>query len=179
MAYSPTINGQALCLRPFGCDLISARYIGWLNDPVLMQYSRQRFLKHSVASCEAFANSFDNNSPSFFWAILAKEPTLGHIGNLTAIVDANNRVAELTIMIGERNAHGKGLGLEAWQLAMDYLVEHAGIRKIAAGTMALNIPMIKIMQKTGMFEDGLRSRHFLYQDREVDCVMFAKFACLP
>lgn len=175
MASSPIISGQALSLNPFSRYLISARYIGWLSDPILMQYSRQRFLTHSVASCEAFANSFDN-SPSFFWAIIAKDPALGHIGNLTANVDVHNRVADLTIMIGERNAQGKGLGLEAWQLAMNYLVEHAGIRKIAAGTMAVNIPMIKIMQKTGMFEDGLRRRHFLYQDREVDCVMFAKFA---
>lgn len=175
MASSPVLIGDKFVLRPFAEDLISPRYIDWLNDRELMKYSRQRFFTHTSESCLVFANTFAD-SPSYFWGIVANDPALGHIGNLTANVDAHNRVADLTIMVGEAKAQGQGFGLAAWRLAMSYLLTQAGLRKVAAGTMAVNAPMIKIMQKSGMVEDGLRSRHFLYQDQEVDCVMYAKFA---
>lgn len=174
MATSPVLTGEVFVLRPFGEDLISARYIGWLNDSQLMQYSRQRFLVHTRESCLAFADSY-RDSPHYFWGIVADDPALGHIGNLTANVDVNNRVADLTILVGEASAQGKGFGLAAWSLAMSWLLGPGGFRKVAAGTMAVNTPMIRIMQKSGMVVDGVRSRHFLYQEREIDCVMYGKF----
>jgi [ribosomal protein S5]-alanine N-acetyltransferase len=178
MAASALLQGQGFVLRPFAEDLISARYIAWLNDRQLMQYSRQRFLAHTPQSCRAFTESY-TDSPHYFWGIIADDPALGHIGNMTANVDLHNCVADLTILVGEAKAQGKGFGLAAWSLAMSWLLGPAGFRKVAAGTMAVNTPMIRIMQKSGMVEDGNRSRHFLYQEREVDCVMYAKFAASP
>lgn len=175
MAASPVLQGHGFILRPFGEDLISPRYVGWLNDRQLMQYSRQRFLVHTPESCRAFAHSYQD-SPHYFWGLMANDPALGHIGNLTANVDVQNRVADLTILVGEAAAQGKGFGLAAWSLAMSWLLGPGGFRKVAAGTMAVNTPMIRIMQKSGMVEDGVRSRHFLYQEREVDCVIYGKFA---
>lgn len=175
MATSPLLQGQGFVLRPFAEDLITARYVGWLNDRQLMQYSRQRFLTHTPESCRAFADSY-TDGPHYFWGIVAEDPWLGHIGNLTANVDVHNRVADLTILVGEAKAQGKGFGLSAWSTAMSWLLGPAGFRKVAAGTMAINTPMLRIMQKSGMVEDGSRRRHFLYQDHEVDCIMYAKFA---
>ena len=173
MASSPTLKSPELSLVPFTSEFITARYIGWLNDAQLMQFSRQRFLTHTAETCLRFLQSFEN-SPSYFWAIAS--PDLGHIGNLTANVDVHNQVADLTIMVGEKNARGKGLGLAAWKIAMHYLLNDAGYRKVTAGTMATNTPMINIMQRSGMVEDGCRARQFLYNGQEVDCVMYAKFA---
>ena len=173
MAISPPVNNSNLILRPFDTELIKPRYIGWLNDAELMQFSRQRFYTHTSETCKKFADGF-LDSPSYFWAVIAKDPTLGHIGNLTANVDPHNRIAELTILIGERKAQGKGLGLQAWELAMDCLF-NLGFRKLTAGTMAVNLRMLNIIRRSGMIEDGVRAKHFLYQDKEVDCVLFAKF----
>jgi RimJ/RimL family protein N-acetyltransferase len=49
------------------------------------------------------------------------------------------------------------------------------MRKVTAGTMATNTGMLCIMKKAGMVEDGVRKRHFLADDREVDLIYAALY----
>jgi RimJ/RimL family protein N-acetyltransferase len=175
MASSPVLFGVGFVLRPFAEDLITPRYVGWLNDRELMKYSRQRFYDHDIESCSRFAASF-NDSPNYFWAILADDPQLGHIGNLTANVDSQNQLADLTLMVGAKEAQGMGFGAAAFALALDYLLKQGGMRKVTGGTMAINQGFLRVMQKSGMVEDGVRQRHFLYQGQEINCIMYAKYA---
>jgi RimJ/RimL family protein N-acetyltransferase len=79
------------------------------------------------------------------------------------------------ILIGEKDAHNRGYGLEALAAAFDFLFREAGIRKLTQGTMALNAPMLRVMQKLGMVPDGARKRHYLCQGQEVDVVHMAMF----
>jgi ribosomal-protein-alanine N-acetyltransferase len=173
MASSPVLHGPSVTLQPFSEAFISPTYVGWLNNAELMQFSRQRLHTHTIESCLQFFRSFQH-SPNYFWAIVASE--LGHIGNLTANVDNFNRVADLTIMVGDPRARGTGLAHAAWQTAMDYLLGAGSFRKVTAGTMSCNVPMVKLMQRSGMEPDGCRQRQFLYGAQEVDCVMYARFA---
>lgn len=173
MATSPMLYGLGVTLQPFSEAFISPAYLGWLNDAELMRFSRQRLHTHTAESCLQFFRSFEH-SPNYFWAIVADQ--FGHIGNITANVDDFNRVADLTIMVGDPHARGTGLALAAWQTAMDYLLGNGGFRKVTAGTMSCNVPMLKIMQRSGMELDGCRQKQFLYRGQEVDCVMYARFA---
>lgn len=173
MATSPVLHGHSITLEPFSEAFISQAYVGWLNDAQLMQFSRQRLHTHTPESCMQFLRSFEH-SPNYFWAIVADQ--LGHIGNLTANVDTYNGVADLTIMVGDPRARGTGLALAAWQTAIDYLLGECGFRKVTAGTMSCNLPMLKLMQRSCMYPDGRRQRQFLYDGQEVDCVMYARFA---
>ena len=173
MAASPVLQGPGVTLQPFSEAFISPTYIGWLNNAELMQFSRQRLHTHTTESCLQFLHTFEH-SPNYFWAIVANQ--LGHIGNLTANVDSFNRVADLTIMVGDPSTRGTGLALAAWQTAMNFLLGAGRFRKVTAGTMSCNVPMLKLMQRSGMEPDGCRQRQFLYGEQEVDCVMFARFA---
>ena len=175
MASSDILTAQHLDLRPFSEQYLTPRYVAWLNDKETVRYSEQRHRAHTLESCRAYAASFAA-SPSFFWAIVTHDPALGHIGNLTATVDAANRVADLAIVIGERRARGLGLGLEAWRRACRFLLTEAGLRKVTAGTMATNEPMLRVMAASGMFEEGRRRRQFLHEGRAVDLVFTALFA---
>jgi ribosomal-protein-alanine N-acetyltransferase len=175
MAESPILIAERLKLRPFNDDFLSERYVGWLNDEQTVRYSEQRHHTHTLESCRAYAQSFVN-SPNYFWAIFADNPSLGHIGNITATVDVPNRVAELAILIGDFRARGQGFGLEAWQRACRFLLDDSGMRKVAAGSMEINEPMLKIMRKSGMVEEGRRRRQFLVDGKAIDAVLMALFA---
>ncbi len=80
---------------------------------------------HTLESCRDYRQSFADTS-NHFWAIIAHDAALGHIGNINAYVDVENSVADVGIMIGERSAWGQGYGTEAWQAVCNYLLKECG-----------------------------------------------------
>lgn len=174
MAKLPELDTPRLRIVPFSEQWLTERYVNWLNDPEVVRYSEQRHRHHDLASCTAYFQSFEN-SPHFFCAILLRESDL-HIGNIGISVDLANRVADISILVGDRNCWGQGIGAEAWLAVQDELLAHQGVRKVSAGTMAINQGMLSVMKKCGMEEEGRRKRHFLCEGQEVDMVMAAVFA---
>lgn len=174
MALSQDIWTSRLRLTPFGVEHLTPRYLAWLNDRELMRYSEQRHRHHSRESCLAYLHSFAD-SPHYFWAIIGQEEGLGHIGNINAYVNEENFLADMGIVIGERHAQGQGYALEAWQAVVAYLFSSLGMRKVTAGTMVANRPMVELMRRAGMVEDGVRRRHYLCEGEEMDVIHMARF----
>jgi len=174
MAVSPIIESARLRIEPFAECHLSERYVGWLNDQQVVRYSEQRFRDHTLESCRTYWQSFAD-TPNYFWAIIAKDEALGHIGNLNAYVDLRHEVADLGILIGERGAWRRGYGLEAWRAACAYLFQNGIARKITAGCLANNVPMSRIMNRAGMVPDGVRTGHCLFEGRPVDVCHAALF----
>jgi RimJ/RimL family protein N-acetyltransferase len=113
-------------------------------------------------------------TPNYFWAI--EEIASGsHIGNLNAYVDPNNETADLGLLIGDKSASGKGLGTESWIAACDFLFRHRNVRKVTAGTLSVNVGMIRVCEKSGMQIDGRRSRQAILDGQEVDMIYYASF----
>jgi len=168
-----SIESKRLTLVPLTEERITPKYVAWLNDKELMQYSEQRHKSHSMVSCLTYLHSF-KQTPNLFYAIVAHDVDLGHVGNIIVYRDLPNAVAELSILIGEKCAHGQGFGLEAWQCMIDYLFAD-GVRKITAGTMSKNIAMLRIFEKSGMHIEGRRQQQLLCHGELVDYVLSAIF----
>jgi RimJ/RimL family protein N-acetyltransferase len=172
MAQSAILQCGSLELIPFSDRFMTARYVSWLNDKETVRYSEQRYKTHSSDSCRLYAASFAG-TPHYFWAIVYRGE---HVGNITATVDPRNKVADLAILVGEAAYRGRGIGLEAWKCAMSFLLGAGGMRKVTAGTMAANAPMLGVMRAAGMMEEGRRKAQFLLDGNPVDLVMMAAFA---
>jgi len=171
---STQIRTNRLLITPFRERHLSMRYVQWLNDPELMKYSEQRHKVHTLDTCREYYQSYKGTS-NLFWAIEEVQTQNKHIGNINAYIDIHNRLADVGILIGAKEAHGKGYGLEAWIGVGNFLFDSIGIRKLAAGTMSVNVPMIKLMLRAGMIDDGVRKNHYLHNGREVDIVYMALF----
>jgi RimJ/RimL family protein N-acetyltransferase len=174
MADIPTLTTERCIIEAFAERHLTERYVGWLNDAETMRFSEQRHRHHDLESCRRYASSF-TETPHYFAAIVAKDRTLGHIGNINAYVDVRNQVADLGILIGERSVWGLGYGTEAWRALSRFLLSDRGLRKITAGTLAINAGMLGIMRRCGMQEDGRRRRQYLCEGQEVDMVYGALF----
>lgn len=170
---SPLIEDTDIILYPFQVTHLTQKYIGWLNTPENVKYSELRHATHSYETCSEYLQSMIR-CKHFFWAI-THVATGHHMGNLTAYIDYRNRIADLAILIGEEQYKGKGYGKKAWQLASDYLLNIFGLRKISAGTMSVNIPMIKIFESCGMKIEAIREKHFIWNEQLVDILLAAKF----
>lgn len=90
--------------------------------------------------------------------------------------DLNNGLADVSILLGEKSLHGQGYGLEAWSLICDHLLNTVGVRKITAGTMACNLSMLRIMERSGMVQDGERMAHYLVDGKPTSILYRALFA---
>lgn len=169
-----SIRTVRLEIVPFSAAHLTPRYVGWLNDPEVVRYSDQRFRRHTLESCRAYWQSFEGTANGF-WAVVDRVGEHGHIGTLTSYLETTHSVANVGIMIGERSTWGHGYGLEAWNGLCGYLLRELGLRKVEAGTLEVNTPMVSIMRRSGMVEDGRRTRQCLFDGREVDIVFAALF----
>lgn len=169
-----TIETERLRIVAFSEEHLTAKYVSWMNDPEVVRFSNQRHRVHTLESCREFWLSF-TGTPHRFWAITAKDPAIGHIGNMHARIDSVHSIADVAILLGEKQYWGSGYGQEAWGATCGYLLRTMGMRKVTAGTLATNKPMLALMHRSGMTEDGIRVRHMLAEGQEVDIVHGALF----
>jgi RimJ/RimL family protein N-acetyltransferase len=174
MAQSPAIRTERLLITPFAERHLSVTYVSWLNDRALMRYSEQRHRAHTIESCREYWRSFAD-TPHYFWALEETANGLGHIGNMNAYVNQHNSLADLGILIGSPQARGQGYGPEAWSAVCHFLFEALGLRKITAGVLAVNRPMLRLAETVGMVEDGIRRRQYVCDGVEVDVIHLALF----
>lgn len=158
---------------PFTESFITDRYLGWLNDPEAVRFSRQRLYRHDRASALDYLRQMQD--PRYrFLAVLDRE-TGRHVGNLTLTIDRDNSAAEIAILIGERGLWGRGYGSDAWAAAMAYLHDGLGVRLVTSGCMAPNKGMVRVMEKAGMEPYYVQKDFFLLDGRPVDSVHYASW----
>lgn len=169
-----TISGQKVMLKKFTAVDINDTYIGWLNDPVTMRFSNQRFLRHDQQSSQRYLDSFERTSNTFYSVRDSASGSM--IGTMTAYISLAHGTADMGILIGDRSAWGQGFGLDAWTTLMNHLLIQANVRKITAGTLACNMPMLRLVAKSGMAADGQRKQQELVDSVPYDMLYFAKFS---
>jgi RimJ/RimL family protein N-acetyltransferase len=171
----PVLRLDRCTVRPFEEGHLTERYVSWLNDPEVVRYSEQRHRRHTLESCRVYFESFRGTADHFL-AIEAEIGQLGHIGNISVAVDVPNRVADVSILVGEKRCWGIGLATAAWCGVLAELLQEQKMRKVTAGTLEANEPMLRLIRRCGMQIEGKRSRQFLLDGWEVDLVMAAAFA---
>lgn len=168
----PVLEGPRVRLRDFGPGDINAAYIGWLNDPEVVRLSNQRFVKHDCASCEAFHASLGAHSS--FVSVRLREGDEA-VGTMTAHRNPHHGTVDVGIMIGARDAWGTGIGQEAWDLLTGHLLTEPDTRKLTAGTLACNIGMVRLMERSGMTHEATRRAQELVDGAPQDIVHYARF----
>ena len=171
----PMLLTERLQIVPFEERHLTERYVAWLNDPIVTRFSEQRHRGHSLVSCAIYLELFGGTANRFL-AIETRTPSKTHIGNITVAIDPPNRLADISIMIGDRNYWGQGFGVEAWSAVVNELLRHDHMRKVTGGAVAPNRGMIAIMRKCGMVEDGTRHGQYLVDGVPVDVHYFAAFS---
>lgn len=169
----PVLAGPRLNIRPFTEADISDTYLRWLNDPEVTRLSNQRFRTHDYATSLAFVRSFDGTDNHFLLVTRREDRT--PIGTLTVYASRHHGTADVGIMIGERSVWGGGYGQEAWDLVLGWLLSEPAIRKVTAGTLAVNIGMVRLMARSAMTHEATRRAQEIVDGKPVDVVYYARF----
>jgi [ribosomal protein S5]-alanine N-acetyltransferase len=172
--FSNDLLGERVNLTLFTEADISDRYISWLNDPEVVKYSNQRFIRHTNESCIAYVNSFAH-SPHLFIKII-QQTDRQCIGTMTAYAALHHDTVDVGIMLGERRVWGSGMGQDAWNTLIYWLLNNTPCRKVTAGTMRCNVGMMKIAERAGMTLEAVRPDQELLNGVPHDLIYFGKFA---
>lgn len=166
-------EGSKVKLRTFQEADITSAYLGWLNDPVVVRFSDQRFRRHTAESSSQYLSTF-TGSDNHFLAICDCDSNI-MVGTLTVYHNVLYGTADIGIMVGDPGTWGKGVGLDAFQTMVFALERSGAVRKVTAGTLAVNIGMVRIMQKAGFEWEATRKEQVLIEGKPVDVVYYAKF----
>lgn len=171
--YFGDVNGKKVILKLFSYSDINSEYIGWLNDPVVVRYSNQRFLKHTKLTCKRYLKSFEK-SDNLFLRIEQKTDGL-FVGTMTAYVNMHHRTVDVGIMVGHKSVWGSGIGQDAWNTLLNWLLNQEWVRKVTAGTMRCNNAMVKIIERSGMTFEAIRPEQELLDGLPQDILYYGVF----
>lgn len=167
------LAGESVLLKRFEAADISPEYLAWLNDPQVVRFSNQRFCRHDESSAISYLASFEGGNNLFLGIRRKNDSRL--VGTLTAYISVNHETADVGILIGDPSVWGSGVGSDAWSTLQNWLFSVLNIRKLTAGTMACNIGMLRIFERSGMHLEATRKDQELIEGRAIDILYYAKF----
>lgn len=150
----PTLRVNGLSLRPFRAEDVTARYVSWLNDDDVNLYSRRQGAQTTRDDATAYIDALQKDEVIF----AINHPTFGHVGNIKyGPIDWDNRRSDISILIGEKRAWGKGVARAAMHGVGRYLFEDLKLNRLDAGSA--NPAFIKSAEAIGWRIEGvLRQR---------------------
>lgn len=164
-----TIADDKVALGPIRRDLIPL-YQAWIND-----LSVSRFLRNWPMSLEQEVEWYENvaKSDDMAYFTIYELPDYRPIGGIDLHgIDRINRTAELGVMIGEKDARGRGLGTAAVRLMCDYGFNALNLHSIWLLTYGWNVAGQKAYVKAGFKEIGRRREARFFDGRYWDDIYY-------
>jgi RimJ/RimL family protein N-acetyltransferase len=167
---------ERLRLRSLTSAACGQRYLGWMRDEAVQRFLESRGQPMSLESLAAFVAKA-NVDPDTLMLGMFQADDDQHIGNIKlGPIDRRHARASLGILIGERDAWGRGYATEAVRAVSDYAIAKLGVAKVTAGAYDENAGSIAAFQRAGFVIEGRLARHAVLDGRRVDVVMMAKHA---
>lgn len=171
-AVSPFLSGGRVSLRPLTDMDLTPRYLTWLRDPEVTEYTRWRIFPSSLAETRSFIQQRTGHD-SLLLAIIdnARER---HIGNISLYgINWVNGVAELSIMVGDRSYWSGGYARDAVKLLTDHAFDTMNLQKLRAGTDQQNTRAVRLFRRLGWKVEGVLKREFYRDGKYRDAFFFA------
>jgi len=152
------LEGKSVVLMPLGRADASAEYLAWLNDPEVLRYRGAKAYPTTFAQLESWIDSLPARG-DLVLAIRTRE-NRRHIGNISLnTILWSHRSAELSIMIGAKEAWGKGYGTEAIMLLTAHAFSAMGLHRLWAESP--NPAFNAAMKKLDWVHEGIKREAFL------------------
>jgi UDP-4-amino-4,6-dideoxy-N-acetyl-beta-L-altrosamine N-acetyltransferase len=130
------------------------RIVRWRNDPEILS----RLFSHEKLTIEKqrewFAGLAGDKSRVSFIVETLEGRAVGQGG--FSHIDRHSRVAEMGIMIGEREEQGRGLGTAAVRLLIDYGFRELDLHRISLRVLEGNERALNIYRRLGFRDEGVQ-----------------------
>jgi RimJ/RimL family protein N-acetyltransferase len=163
--------GERVYLRPL--EKGDLPYIQkWANDPEIRSLTGE-VKPMSRAQAEAFYERVKNDDQRVWFIVALRENdrAIGEAGLLRMFPAW--RTTDLSIIIGERDAQGKGHGTEAINLLLDYAFGYLNFHRVSIGVVGFNEAALRFYEKAGFRREGIQRDGYYYGHEYHDFVMMS------
>ena len=161
-------SGDLCYLRPLRRVDLDGPWAGWLNDPDVTRFMLQGVFP---TTAEANAEFYDSVATSCIDLVLSivQRAKQRHVGNVGLHrIDPIHRVAEFGILIGERDAWGRGIGTEATRLICAHGFNRLNLARIWLGVMDGHHGAIKCYERVGFRIEGRMRQEIARDGQRID-----------
>ena len=183
-------ENKQIIIKPFDPNTVNDQYKSWFNNFEITQYTSHCCYPKSSIDIDQFKSSCILSKDNIVWNIFVKESkpcsealknynikTLDcttHIGNCSLQqIDLINRSAEVAIIIGEKEYHGKGIGTECFKWMFEHGFNRLGLHRIYAGTAEYNKGMINVCAKSGMLLERVAREALFINGQFQNCIYYS------
>lgn len=168
---APFLTSERVCLRPLereDMDLIRV----WFNDPEVRGLIGENKPMNQTET-DRYYEHIQNDQNRVWFAMTLKEN--GRLIGETGLLRIYHpwRTADLSIIIGDKNAWSRGYGSEAIKLVLDYAFGYLALHRISIGVVGFNTRAIKFYEKIGFKQEGIQRDGYFYNHRFCDFVMMS------
>ena len=90
-------------------------------------------------------------------------------------IDEVHGLADLAVLIGDKDYLGKGLATRLIKTASELAFERHSVRKLHSGILEHNVPSIKAYTRAGWIVEGILSKHYINNGKLQDWLIISKF----
>ncbi len=179
MTTSKFLVGERVYLRPVEHDdLVHIRK--WANDPGIRRLTGE-VTPMTPAGAERFYEKVQNDEDRVWFIISLREigapdgaPSGAPIGEAGLLrMFPAWRTTDLSIIIGEKDAWGKGYGTEAIRLLLDYAFGYLNFHRVSIGVVGFNERALRFYEKIGFKREGIQRDGYFYDHAYHDFVMMS------
>jgi len=127
----------------------------------------------SRAETEKWYKELLGDKDRLWFVIVLKEGdrVIGEAGLLRMFRPWRN--TDMTIIIGERDAWGKGYGTEVGRLLLDYAFRRLGFHRISIGVVGFNKRALRFWESLGFKKEGVERDEYYYNNEYSDGIMMS------
>lgn len=172
MIFLNKIVGSRIHFMSLDPNLISEKYVDWLNQPDVNRYLELRFLKNDIQSVAKFIGDLNSSLDNYFFGIYLNKCGT-HIGNIKlGPIDFNHLTGTIGILIGNPNFWGMGYATESINLLKKFAFQELSLMKLNAGCYSENIGSARAFIKSGFYQEGIQKSQVIFEDVRSDVILF-------
>ena len=169
-------EGKLVRLRAFdNSDLMQC--LSYSNDYEVMRGASGAVLYPSTVDDEARemgkSTAYTAGEYQFAVETLTDRRFIGKCGFTR--VNWKNRLAEMAILIGEKEYRGKGYGRDAIRLLCRFGFEEMNLRKIKALVFGFNAPALRCYEKCGFQKEAVLKKEMYREGKYHDVIVLSLF----
>ena len=165
------LSSERTYLRPVEKEDLSLLYL-WANDADLRGLIGD-VTPTSLGNLEESLEKARIDNSRIWFVIVAKETNrvIGETGLLRMFPAW--RTTDMSLIIGDEEACGKGYGTEAIRLMLNYAFGYLNFHRVAIGVVGTNERALRFYEKVGFKREGLNRDGYYYNHAYQDFVLMS------